>query len=120
MDKQSLGQLGEDITTKYLRRRRYKIVERNHWQKWGELDIIAIASDKTLVLVEVKTVSGPNPQITGEDQMTSGKTERFKRAAQIYASGQGQTLVGERGWRMDVVTVIIDNDRATIRHYENI
>ena len=45
-----LGQLGENIACRYLVENNYKIIERNFRQKWGEIDIIAKAKDKTLVL----------------------------------------------------------------------
>ena len=75
----SLGKLGEDIASKYLRGKRYKIIERNYRKKWGELDIIAIAPNKVLVLIEVKTVSSFAPKITGEDQMTASKIMKKKK-----------------------------------------
>ena len=47
------GKTGEDLACDYLKRKSYKILERNHRQKWGELDIITIAPDKTLVFSHV-------------------------------------------------------------------
>ena len=118
---QSLGKLGEDIAAKYLEKKGYKIVERNYRKKWGELDIIAVAPDKTLVLVEVKTVSGVNPRITGEDQMTASKRIKFRRVAEIYANGDGRSLVQEeRGWQMDLITVGSAETKARVRHYHNV
>ena len=58
MNKSETGKLGENIACRYLVENGYKIIERNFRQKWGELDIIAKAPDKTLVFVEVKTVAG--------------------------------------------------------------
>ena len=51
------GKNGEDFAQVFLIRNGYKIIERNHWKPWGELDIIALAPDKTLVFVEVKTIN---------------------------------------------------------------
>ncbi len=115
-----LGKLGENIATQYLKRKGYKIVKRNYRKKWGELDVVALAPDKTLVLVEVKTVSGINPKITGEDQMTVSKAIKFKRTAGIYANGDGKLLVRDAGWRMDLITVSVDERRARVRHYRNV
>jgi len=114
-----LGKLGEDIATRYLKSEGYKIVERNYRKKWGELDIVAVAPDKTLVLVEVKTVSGINPKITGEDQMTISKKIKFRRAAEVYANGYGKLLIRDAGWRIDLVAVNVDGRRARVRHYRN-
>ncbi len=54
----SLGRWGEDQAARYLRKKRFKIVERNFTCRLGEIDIIARDKD-SLVFVEVKTKSGP-------------------------------------------------------------
>lgn len=50
----STGTRGEDIAATFLKKQGYKIVEKNHHQRYGEIDIIAREGD-TLVFVEVKT-----------------------------------------------------------------
>lgn len=116
----SLGKLGEDIATRYLERRGYKIIERNYRKKWGELDIIAMAPNKVLVFIEVKTVSGPTPQITGEEQMTRSKTIKFRRAAEVYANEDGKSFIQKNGWQMDLITIECGDGEAKVRHYQNI
>src|SRR3989344_7713976 len=116
--KSELGAAGEDIATEYLRKNGYKILERNHRKPWGEIDIIAKAHDKTLVFVEVKTVSGIDPLITAEDQMTSAKMTKTKRAAYLYANENEE--LSKRGWRVDLVAVNIGDNGRSIKHYENI
>ena len=64
-ERKELGKKGEDLALRFLKRRGYKIIERNYVCKLGEMDIIAQEKD-TLVFVEVKTrtsmVFGP-PQL---------------------------------------------------------
>ena len=49
-----LGDYGEKLAAKYLKKHKYKILEQNYTCPIGEIDIIA--KDKgTLVIVEVKT-----------------------------------------------------------------
>lgn len=48
------AKLGEEIATKFLKDKGYKIIERNFRKGYGEIDIIATFKD-TLVFVEVKT-----------------------------------------------------------------
>ncbi len=121
----SVGAAGEDAAADYLITKKYRIVERNHRQKWGELDIVAMAPDRTLVFVEVKTICtdltlSSNNFITPEDNMTTAKIRKTKRAAEAYANARPK-LVGDRGWRIDVVAVDIHrNGGVDIRHYENI
>src|SRR4030042_5772491 len=97
--KSQTGQLGEDIACEYLVDKKYKIIERNYRQKWGELDIIAKAPDKILVFVEVKTlrlfgaVQG-EWDIKPEDNLTKSKLEKLKRTASLYA-GHFQNLLDD-------------------------
>ncbi|HDH53078.1 MAG TPA: YraN family protein, partial [Nitrospirae bacterium] len=49
-----LGQKGEELAVKYLRKKGYKIIKQNYKTKIGEIDIIA-NDGGTLVFVEVKT-----------------------------------------------------------------
>lgn len=48
------ARLGENIATEYLKKKRYKVIERNFRKGYGEIDIIAI-KDNVLVFIEVKT-----------------------------------------------------------------
>jgi len=116
--KSELGKLGEDLACRYLEKKGYKIIERNYWKPWGELDIVARSPEKILVLVEVKTVEGDPPIITGEDHFTPTKSKRFKRVAELYANGS--KLLNDKGWRIDLVAVTIDDDEAEVKHYENV
>ena len=56
MNKIALGISGEKLATKYLKKHKYKILERNFRCILGEVDIIA-KQGETLVFVEVKTRS---------------------------------------------------------------
>lgn len=122
--KSQIGQLGEDIAYEYLVDKKYKVVERNYRQKWGELDIVAKAPDKTLVFVEVKTLI-QNPNIRPEDNLTKSKLEKLKRTASLYA-GHFQNLVDDKiGWRIDLITITLNpltnsQENCDIKHYENI
>lgn len=54
--KKEVGKLGEDLATKYLENKGYKILERNFEARQGEIDIIALDLKKEeLVFIEVKT-----------------------------------------------------------------
>lgn len=121
----SVGKAGENAAAEYLIRKKYRIMERNHLRRWGEIDIVAKAGDATLVFVEVKTLSlGAGDCTWGnlrpEDNMTSAKIMKTKRAAQAYANAHPK-LVTEKGWRIDMIAVdLCDGAPLDIRHYENI
>ena len=53
MDVRHLGEFGEERAVRFLRRKGYRIVERNYRCRQGEIDIIARKRD-ILAFVEVK------------------------------------------------------------------
>lgn len=118
--RQETGRVGEDAAVEYLKNKRYRIMDRNYWKPWGELDIIARAPDTTLVLVEVKTIYKVGGFINPEDNMTRAKLIKTKRAAEIYANAH-EKLITDRGWRIDLIAVSINQDGVCdIKQYENI
>lgn len=54
----TLGRRGEDYAVKYLDSLGWSVVDRNWRCKQGELDIVAVDADQTVVFVEVKTRAG--------------------------------------------------------------
>jgi putative endonuclease len=118
----AIGKLGEDLACRYLKSKGYKIIDRNYRKPLGEIDAVAIAPDKTLVIFEIKTVSGPEPQITAENQMTAAKLKKLKRIAEIYvvAPHLQQLINDDKGWRIDLLSLTIDDKNCVVRHYENI
>lgn len=116
--RKDIGNIGEEVACQYLIANKYKILARNFRQKWGEIDIIALAHDKTLVFFEVKTVSGNSPAITAEMQMSHSKIEKTRRTASLYANQN--YLLSEKGWRVDLLAVNHVGSEFKIKHYENI
>jgi len=115
-----VGILGENIACSYLARKGYKIIERNFSKPWGEIDIVARAPDRCLVFVEVKTVRKISPEsLMPEEQMTSSKIKKVRRAASLYA-GYRTELVHKAGWRIDLIAITLENGEPSIVHYENI
>jgi putative endonuclease len=118
--KSELGQFGEDLACEYLVKRGYKIIERNFKKPWGELDIIAKAPDKTLVFIEVKTMKENLVGLKPEDQLTSAKLQKLKRAASLYAGHRQELIKNDKGWRIDLITLTIEEKDCLVRHYKNI
>ena len=119
--KSELGKIGEDRACEYLVDKGFKILERNAREKWGELDIVAKAQDKTLVFVEVKTMENFSFEGLGaEDQMTDGKLNRFKKAAALYAGSHEELIQDKVGWRLDMLALTKIGNDFLIKHYENV
>jgi putative endonuclease len=113
-----LGQEGESFAANYLKNRGYKVIERNKREKWGELDIVAMSPDKTLIFVEVKTMTPGT--LKPEDQMSVAKIKKFKRVAELYAGAHQNLIDDKKGWRLDLIALIKNNGGFEVRHYENI
>lgn len=109
MGKISLGEYGEDFTCRFLKTKRYKIIERNYRSLWGEVDIIAKDKD-TLVFIEVKTRSsdrfGPP-----ESSVTRTKQNRIRRIAEAYIkTSKYRNLC----FRFDVVSILFDSKKNMV------
>ena len=113
---QKIGEKGEKLAIKFLKKKKYKIVDRNYRaDRYGELDIIAKTGDE-LVFVEVKTKTDEQFG-SPEEEFTYQKKKRMRRAIQNYLFKKDLT---NKEWRADLIAVEIINGRAEIRHYENV
>jgi putative endonuclease len=79
MENKDLGKKGEELALRFLKKRGYRIIEKNYVCKMGEMDIIAKEKD-TLVFIEVKTrtstLFGP-PQLA----VNSSKQRQLSKVA---------------------------------------
>ncbi|MBI2049120.1 MAG: YraN family protein [Parcubacteria group bacterium] len=116
-----VGKTGEDLACEYLVNKGYKIIDRNYRTKWDEIDIISKAKDGTLVFVEVKTLNAVLGGLVPEDNLTGDKHRKISRACQLFANQRADLIKEDKGWRIDLVAISIDeNDRSEIKQYENI
>lgn len=132
-NKQSVGNLGEDLACKYLSQKGYLILKRNQKMPGGEIDIIARAPDSTLVFVEVKTLSKSN-SLMPEDHLTSSKLDKMRRAAELFGNANPKLIKEKKGWRIDLIAITILEPSAEkgefsltellkscmVNHYENL
>lgn len=127
-NKQKVGKAGEDRTCEYLLEKGYKVLYRNYREPWGEIDIIAIAKDKTLVFVEVKAIQeSGNAAKAGfmpEDNLTKAKLGKLKRTCAMFAAKHPELIDERRGWRIDLLALTMAGESglvpAIINHYEGI
>ena len=116
LNNQSIGKLGEDLATEYMRQRGCRIIERNFRKPWGEIDVIVQDKKKTLIFLEVKTIRSyagtakENLIIQPEDNLTRSKLKKLQRTASFYV-GYNENLINEkRGWRIDLIAIIIPDE----------
>ncbi len=106
------GLIGEQLAEDYLKRKGYKILQKNYRIKGGEIDIIALDS-KILVFVEVKA---RNNDLFGQpvEAITSKKLKSIILAAQVYL--QKNKISGD--FRIDAIEVFLQS--GDINHLQNI
>jgi putative endonuclease len=112
----SFGNRGERAAERFLARRGYRIVARQHRNAGGELDLVALDGD-TVVFIEVKTREDEDH---GQpiDAITADKQRRLTRASLAFLKQRGWL---DRRCRFDVVAVVWPDaaGRPQITHYEN-
>lgn len=108
----TLGQQGERLAAKYLRRQGCQIVARSARDKYGELDLVAVEG-KTIVFVEVKTRQSHQKGHPAE-AVTPEKQRRVTRAALAYL--KAHRLLGYR-CRFDVIAITWNDQQAELEHY---
>lgn len=124
---QKIGEIGEDIATRFLMKHNFSILERNYTKKWGEIDIIA-KKDEMYYFVEVKSVSCETlPDFNNinsyikkpEENMHPWKLKRLSRTIQTYLI---HNRIGNTPWQFDLLLVYMDleNKKARVRTIENI
>ena len=114
-DKAGLGRWGEIHAERWLKRKGLKTLARNVSCKLGELDLIMVDVDETLVFVEVKTRADEG-FVPAEAAITPGKKRRLIRAARYFLACHD---LHDWPCRFDVVVVIpTEVGRPEIRHYE--
>lgn len=104
------GDYGEDKAASYLKRKGYKILERNYRNHFCEIDIIAQKKD-TVVFTEVKSRSSDDFGAPAE-AVDLRRRGRICRAAKVYMMGKEHLCV-----RFDVIEVYLSDGR--INHYED-
>lgn len=137
-EKRKFGDLGEDIATRFLKKRGYTVIERNYQKPWGEIDVI-VQKNNVLHFVEVKTMRDvPRETIkkfsrettTSVSHVTNGyrpeenvheaKLKRLYRAIATYLDDQH--VSDETEWVIDVLAIHLNlgTKEARIRFIENI
>jgi putative endonuclease len=120
--KKKLGKIGEEIAAEFLRKKGYKILDRNYkFQipgdlQRGEIDIVAKNKD-TICFVEVKTLKDPKIEIFPEDKINFSKRKKLIATAQSWLIKNKIPLNSK--WQIDIISVEIKGGETKISHFEN-
>lgn len=117
---ESLGQRGEILARRFLKKAGMKILGQNYRCPAGEIDLIALdrstrrtAGAETIVFVEVKTRSSAG-RASPESAVNAHKQDQIRRTAAYYLRhypAEGYHT------RFDVVAIILpENEKPRINH----
>lgn len=110
----AIGRLAENLAAETLIKKGYQILERNFFNRFGEIDIIA-QDHNTLVFVEVKAKKGVEFGMP-EEMVNPYKLNKIRHMAIIYMKGENLPC------RIDVVAIVLSetNDLLRLSHYQNV
>jgi putative endonuclease len=101
------GEKGEEKAVYFLKKKGFKILERNYRKPWGEIDIVAL-KDNVIHIVEVKAFTETkregdrNDFDEPSDRLTREKIRRLVRIAETYIKEKG---IEEKEWQIDLIFV---------------
>lgn len=116
-EKQNIGNLGEDIATRFLVKHGFRILGRNYLMKVGELDVIC-EKGGVIHFVEVKTVSRETrhtdvsretDEYRPEDNVHEHKLRRIRKTIEMYLVENDI----EQDWEFDVIAIVLDKTKKT-------
>ncbi len=119
-NKRVTGGRGEDEAIRFLLARNYRIIARNYFCPFGEIDIIA-EKRGVLSFVEVKTRYHREKSDILDPlfAITKKKLNRLAKSAEHYI---GALAINDSAYQIDVLTVMINKGQGgiAIEHRENI
>ncbi len=99
------GSWGEKLAVNFLKKKGYKILQKNFHSKIGEIDIVA-EDNGTLVFVEVKTRFTPKYG-KPEESVSLKKLERIKKVGQLFLLNLFKNGKRFKKMRIEVVAIEI-------------
>lgn len=112
-DKAAKGKLGENLAVRFLIKNGYRLLRRNFYSRYGEIDIIAEKGD-LIVFVEVKyRKSGRHsaPALA----VNLKKQEKIKKTALCYI---GENDISGKDFRFDIIEISGVNE-LKLNHIES-
>ncbi len=116
MNTKRIGEIGEEKAAEYLKKMKYKILDRNYRCRFGEVDIIARSNDY-IVFIEVKTRSRVDYGRPIE-AINSTKLNRILKTVNFYLA---EKRMFDWDIRIDAIEVFLSSTKdIKVNHIENI
>lgn len=120
-----IGKYGEYLAAEYLKKKKYKIIDKNYYLKnknspIGEIDIISKKGDK-YVFFEIKTMTNTNTIkniFYLEKRVDNKKAKKIILTAKSWLTKNKIPLENTK-WQIDIIGVIIADDANEFIHLEN-
>ena len=109
MDRRTVGKFGETEAVRYLKKKKYEIIDTNYHTKFGEIDIIA-KNREYIIFAEVKTRM-QGSMFQPRQAVTTSKQNKIKMTAAMYLSRMTENT--ELQPRFDVVEIYAPQGRST-------
>lgn len=114
MSNKETGKRGEDIAALYLKKRGYRLTDRNYRCPLGEIDIVA-RDGEDVVFVEVKSRKSLD---FGEPEAAVNRKKQIK-LSKIALTYINENDIDNRNARFDVVAVVFSGKDTQLRHIKN-
>jgi len=112
MDRRRIfGNAGEKIAADYLKKKGYKILEKQFGNRFGEIDLIAKDGDE-IVFVEVKTRKSLALGYP-EESVHEKKLHRMEITADAYLKSKTSE---DQAYRFDVIAIVDEGGVFDIKH----
>lgn len=117
LQNKTVGKIGEDMASDYLKKLGYTIVDRNATSHWSEIDIVA-KKDNSLHFIEIKTRRN---KAFGHPYESVGyyKIRSLYRSINLYLL---KNKLKQYKLSLDVISILLNDDLTLqeIKYYKNI
>lgn len=112
--RKKIGNQGEELAVQYLRQKGYRILDRNYYSRYGEIDVIC-ERNRDIIFVEVKTRRNDRFG-SAEESVTLTKQQRLRKTALHYLQQKNQPF---KELHFDVITVRLGGPSPEINHIKS-
>ncbi len=112
------GALGERYAAVWLEKKGWTTLSHNWRTRYGELDLVMLNDEHTVVFVEVKsrrTIQYGCPQ----EAVTPSKQQNLRQSCLRLAALIRRNRIPHKAVRFDVITIVLRVGRPLVHHIEN-